>query len=101
MIKKLKLQYFAFPRPFRILVASTFIDRFGGALTFPFLSLYVVQKFNVGMTEVGLIFGLWSISSLVGNMIGGALADKLGRKVIIIFGLISSAVTGILMGLAR
>ena len=51
------------------------------------------------MTEVGLIFGLWSISGLVGSMIGGALADKLGRKVIIIFGLISSAVTGILMGL--
>jgi len=33
-------------------------------------------------------------------MIGGALADKLGRKVIIIFRLIFSAVTGILMGLA-
>ena len=99
MIKRLKLQYYAFPKPFRILIASTFIDRLGGALIFPFLSLYVVQKFNVGMTEVGLIFGLWSISSLVGSMIGGALADRLGRKVIIIFGLISSAVTGILMGL--
>ena len=99
MIKRLKLQYFAFPKPFRILVASTFIDRVGGALILPFLSLYVAQKFNVGMTEVGLIFGLWSISSLVGSMIGGALADKLGRKVIIIFGLISSAITGILMGL--
>ena len=33
-------------------------------------------------------------------MIGGALADKIGRKGIIIFGLISCAVTGILMGLA-
>ncbi len=51
------------------------------------------------MTEVGLIFGLWSFSSLIGNMIGGALADKFGLRVIIIFGLISSAVTGKLMGL--
>jgi len=99
LIKRLKLQYFAFPRPFRILVASTFIDRLGGALIFPFISLYVVQKFNVGMTEVGLIFGLWSFSSLIGSIVGGALADKFGRKVIIIFGLVSSAVTGILMGL--
>ncbi|MCD6577596.1 MAG: MFS transporter [Anaerolineaceae bacterium] len=99
MIKKLKLQYFAFPRPFRILVASTFIDRLGGALIFPFLSLYVAQKFNVGMTEIGLIFGLWSISSLVGSMVGGALSDKFGRKAVIIFGLVSSAVFGILMGL--
>lgn len=99
LIKKLKLQFFAFPRSFRILTASTFIDRLGGALIFPFLSLYVAQKFNVGMTEIGLIFGLWSISSLAGSMVGGALADKFGRKVIIIFGLVSSAVTGILMGL--
>jgi len=51
------------------------------------------------MTEVGLIFGLWSFSSLIGSIVGGALADKFGRKVIIIFGLVSSAVTGILMGL--
>jgi len=99
LIKKLKLQYFAFPKSFRILAASTFIDRLGGALIFPFLSLYVAQKFNVGMTEIGLIFGLWSISSLIGSMVGGALADKFGRRVIVIFGLISSAVTGILMGL--
>jgi len=99
LINKLKLQYFAFPKSFRILAASTFIDRLGGALIFPFLSLYVAQKFNVGMTEIGLIFGLWSISSPIGSMVAGALADKFGRKVIIIFGLVSSAVTGILMGL--
>jgi len=53
------------------------------------------------MTEVGLIFGVWSASSLIGSMIGGALADKFGRKSVIIFGLISSAVTGILMGLVQ
>jgi len=81
------------------LIFSTFIDRLGGGIIFPFLSLYVAQKFNVGMTEVGLIFGVWSASSLVGSMIGGALADKFGRKAVIIFGLLSSATTGILMGL--
>jgi MFS family permease len=98
LINKLKSQIFAFPKSFRILVFSTFIDRLGGSLIFPFLSLYVIQKFDVGMTQVGLIFGLWSISSLVGSMIGGALADRFGRKAIIIFGLLSSAFTGILMG---
>ena len=81
------------------MIFSTFIDRLGGGIIFPFLSLYVAQKFNVGMTEVGLIFGVWSASSLVGSMIGGALADKFGRKAVIIFGLLSSATTGILMGL--
>ena len=99
LIKKFKSQVFAYPKTFRILVASTFIDRLGGSLIFPFLALYVTQKFNVGLTQVGLIFGMWSISSLVGSMIGGALADRFGRKVVIVFGLLSSAFTGILMGL--
>ena len=99
MIKNLKTQFFSFPKPFRILIFTTFIDRLGGGIIYPFLSLYVAQKFDVGMTQVGLIFGVWSASSLIGSMIGGALADKFGRKSVIIFGLISSAATGILMGL--
>ena len=79
-------------------MAATFIDRVGGALIFPFLSLYVAQRFNVGMTQVGLLFGVWSLSSLIGSTIGGALADKFGRKAILIFGLLFSAGTAIFMG---
>ena len=98
MFNKLRYQYQSFPRTFRVLIAGTFIDRVGGALIYPFLSLYVAQRFDVGMTEVGLLFGIWSVSSLVGSMIGGALSDKFGRKVIMIFGLIFSALSALLMG---
>jgi MFS family permease len=98
LINRLKTQFLAFPRSFRILVATTFIDRVGGALIFPFLSLYVAQKFDVGMTQVGLLFGTWSLSSLIGSTIGGALADRFGRKFIMIFGLLFSAGTALFMG---
>jgi MFS family permease len=98
LLNKLKSQFNAFPRTFRILVAATFIDRLGGGLIFPFLSLYVAQRFNVGMTEIGLVFGTWSISSLLGSTVGGAMADKFGRKIILIFGLIFSAGTALFMG---
>jgi len=98
LFNKLKTQFIAFPRTFRILVAATFIDRLGGGLVFPFLSLYVAQRFNVGMIEIGLLFGTWSISSLIGSTIGGALADKFGRKIILIFGLLFSAGTALFMG---
>ncbi len=84
MFKQIRQQYYSYPLTFRVLVAGTFIDRIGGALIFPFLSLYVAQRFNVGMVEVGLLFGIWSVSSLTGSMIGGALADKFGRRIILI-----------------
>jgi MFS family permease len=91
--------YGGYPRQFWILILGMFIDRVGGALMFPFLTLYVTRKFDVGMTEVGVIFGLFSIASVVGSMFGGALTDRLGRKGMLIFGLITSALTSLLMGL--
>ena len=91
--------YEEYPRQFWILILGTFIDHVGGALMFPFFTLYVTRKFNVGMTEVGVIFGLYSIASVVGSTFGGAVTDRLGRKGALIFGLIASALTGLLMGL--
>lgn len=93
--------YHDYPRQFWVLVLGTFIDRLGGALMFPFFTLYITRKFDVGMTEVGVIFGLFSISSVVGSMFGGALTDRLGRKAMVIFGLVFSAFTSILMGMVN
>ncbi len=61
-----------YPRQFWILVGGTFIDRLGGALLFPFFTLYLTRKFSIGMTQVGVIFGLFAVSSFFGSMIGGA-----------------------------
>jgi MFS family permease len=91
--------YDEYPRQFWVLIVGMFIDRIGGALMFPFFTLYVTRKFDVGMTEVGILFAVFSISSVVGSMFGGALTDRLGRKGMLIFGLIASALTSLLMGL--
>ena len=101
LLKRFRTQFLSYPRSFRILVAATFIDRLGGALIFPFLSLYVAQKFDIGMTRVGLLFGTWSLSSLIGSTIGGALADRFGRKFVMIFGLLFSAGTALFMGFVQ
>lgn len=101
MLRAIKKQVFQFHSQFRILVFASFIDRLGGALIFPFLSLYVAQRFNVSMTEIGLLFSAWSISGMLGSMIGGALADKYGRRIILILGLIFSAGSVLLMGFVK
>jgi MFS family permease len=100
-LERIRNIYAEYPRQFWVLILGTFIDRVGGALMFPFLTLYITRKFNVGMTEVGVIFGLFSIASVVGSMFGGALTDRLGRKGMFIFGLVASALTSLLMGLVN
>ncbi len=91
--------YEEYPRPFWTLVGVTFIDRLGGALLYPFFALYITIKFDVGMTQVGILFAVFSASSFIGQMLGGALTDRMGRKSMMIFSLISTSFSSVLMGL--
>src|SRR5574339_1261781 len=90
--------YHEYPRSFWMMIAVNFIDRLGGSLLFPFFALYITQKFNVGMTQVGVLFAAFSISSFIGAFPGGALTDRFGRKGIIIFSLVATSLSTLLMG---
>jgi MFS family permease len=98
-LQKISKIYHEYPRTFWVVIAITFIDRIGGSLLFPFFALYITSKFNVGMTDVGVLFAAFSISSFAGSAIGGALTDRFGRKGIIMFGLIASSFSTVAMGL--
>jgi len=100
-MERLGKVYNEFPRKFWVVVGVSFIDHVGGTLLFPFFSLYITQKFGVGMTEAGIILGLFSIFGLIGSMIGGAVTDKFGRRKLIIFGLIFSAISTLTLGLIK
>lgn len=98
-LQNLSRIYREYPKAFWMLVVVTFIDRLGGALLFPFFALYITGRFNVGMTEVGLLFALFAVSSFGGSMLGGALTDRLGRKGVLIFSLLSTSLSSVIMGL--
>jgi len=83
------------------MIFRKYIDRIGGTLLFPFFSLYITQKFNVGMTQAGIVLGTFSAFGLIGSMIGGALTDKFGRKSLILFGLVFSAISTLSLGLVN
>ena len=100
-MKRVNSIYREYPKQFWVIVGSNFIDHVGGALIFPFFALYITTKFQVGMTEVGLLFALFSVTDMIGNMIGGALTDFLGRKTMIIMGLVISAMTSLGMGFVQ
>lgn len=101
MLTKIKNSYKEYPNAFKVLVFSTFIDRLGFFLMFPFFALYVTARFNVGMTQVGFLFAIFSAGSIIGGIIGGALADKYGRRAMVLVGLIASGVSSIFMGLVE
>ena len=93
--------YHEFPSLFWIVVAIRFVDGIGGTLLFPFFALYITQKFHVGMTQAGILLGTSSLFGLIGSMTGGALTDKFGRKQLILFGLVFSAISTLTFGLVN
>ena len=99
LMSKIKELFGEFPVKFWVLIAATFIDRVGGTLIFPFFALYVTQRFEVGMTEAGTLLAIFSISGFLGSILGGALADKFGRRGMVLFGLVFSALSSLSMGL--
>jgi MFS family permease len=87
--------YNAYPRAFWTYNIIVFIDRLGGFMLYPFFALYLTQKFDIGMSTVGILFAIFSIAGMMGSALGGALADRMGRKVVIVFSLIFSSISAL------
>ncbi len=90
MIAKIKSIAEEYPHSFWVMMLGLFIDQIGGNLIYPFFALYVTSRFGVGLTEVGVLLGAMSAGGIVGGLIGGWLTDRIGRKKIILFGLLIS-----------
>jgi len=101
MITSLKKTYSSFPRTFWTVVGARFIDRVGGWLLYPFITLYVTSKFGVNMIDIGWVFTLLTATSIISITLGGAMTDRIGRKKIILFGLFASAFIAVPLGLTN
>jgi MFS family permease len=97
---ELKKLFNDYPRAFWIYNGVVFIDRLGGFMLYPFFALYLTKKFDIGMTTVGILFAVFSVSGLIGNALGGALTDRMGRKGVIIASLLLSSLSSLGMGFA-
>ena len=100
LLTKTQKLYSEYPRAFWIYNIIVFIDRLGGFMLYPFFALYLTQKFGIGMSTVGILFAIFSVSGMIGSALGGAIADRMGRKVVIIFSLILSSLSALGMGFA-
>src|SRR5580765_8506387 len=89
----------ALPRPAWILFFGTFLNKFG-AFVVPFLALYLTSRgYTVG--EAGLAIGAYGVGSLVASLLGGHLADKLGRRKTIVLSMFSGAAMMMFLSQAR
>ncbi|HEV2327315.1 MAG TPA: MFS transporter [Verrucomicrobiae bacterium] len=89
----------ALPRPAWILFIGTFLNKFG-TFVVPFLALYLTANgFTVG--QAGLAIAVYGVGGLLASLLGGHLADHLGRRKTIVLSMFSGAAMMLLLSQAR
>lgn len=86
---------------FRITVITIFLSfslftaLTGEGIVIPVFPLYL-ETFNAGAFELGLLIGGFSLTSLILSPVIGSMADRYGRKLFIIIGLLGFSIANIL-----
>src|SRR6185437_7207609 len=89
----------ALPRAAWVLFFGTFLNKFG-AFVVPFLTLYLTSRgYTIG--QAGLAVSAYGVGNIGASLLGGHLADKLGRRKTIVFSMFSGAVSMMLLSQAH
>ncbi len=75
-----------------------FIDTFA---IVPLLAPYAIRELGASSVQAGLILGLYSLSSLLGNLGSGVILDRLGRRTPLVISLLFAGLVVALYAFAR
>jgi MFS family permease len=89
----------ALPRPAWVLFGGTFINRFG-TFVMPFLAIYMTRQ-GYSPTQAGLAVSSYGAGHIIASMLGGHLADRIGRRHTIALSMFSSAAAMMALSQAR
>jgi MFS family permease len=89
----------ALPRPAWIIFFGTFLNKFG-TFVIPFLTLYLTSR-GYSVADAGFAVGAYGVGSLFASLLGGYLADKLGRRQTIMLSMFLGAAMMLLLSQAR
>jgi MFS family permease len=79
------------PGQFRLLVGGSLLTSTGIAIAYPFLTLYLNSHLGVPMDRIGLAFIGSALGALVAQTLAGPIADRFGRKPVMLVGLFAQS----------
>src|SRR5271157_3075992 len=85
--------------PRLILFLTFFVDLLGFGIVIPFLPLFA-EKVGVGASAVGPILAVYSLTQLLCAPLLGRISDRVGRRPIIMLGLLGSSISYLIYGFA-
>ena len=83
----------AFDRRVWLLLAAMLVFRFGQGLYYPFSTVYFHNVVGISLSLIGVGLGTLAASSVVSGLVSGPLADRYGRKPLVLLALAGNATT--------
>ena len=87
MFYKLKSLYSEYPRQYWLMITGIVISTAGGSMIWPFLLIYASGKLHLPLSTVAMLISINAGTGLFASFLAGTLADKVGRKVVMVFSL--------------
>lgn len=79
---------------------GTIVNRLGSFVV-PFLSLYLTSQRGISVKDAGLVVALYGAGAFAAMLVGGELADRLGRRPVLLISLLGTPPLMLLLGFAR
>ncbi|MFZ5910687.1 MAG: MDR family MFS transporter [Chloroflexota bacterium] len=91
MFSKLQALFRLYPRQFWLMITGIFISTAGGSMIWPFILIFVGNKLDLPLSTTATLVTINAGTGLFSSLLAGSLADKTGRKIIMVS---SMALTG-------
>jgi MFS family permease len=91
MLQRFRSAQKEYPPQFWLMFWGMLISTIGSSMIWPFLMIYVSDKLSLPLVEIASLMTLNAIMGLISSFIAGSIADRVGRKGVMV---ISLAVNG-------
>jgi DHA1 family tetracycline resistance protein-like MFS transporter len=87
-------------RPLLVIFLTVFINLVGFGIIIPLLPFYA-QTFGASPFVIGLLFAVFSLAQLIATPALGVLSDRWGRRPVLIFSLLGTVVSFVMLAMAH
>ena len=83
-----------------LIAVALFLWGFGERIFLNFMTIYLDKQFSLGKSEIGIVFGAYGLAMAITHLPAGQLADRIGRKPLLISARLMGLITTLVMGFA-
>lgn len=100
MLKRMRRDYADTPKQFWLMFAGMIIATIGMTMIWPFLMIYVSETLSLPLVAVASLMTINAATGLVSSILAGPVIDRLGRKGVLVVGLMGNGVCYFLLSRA-